>query len=74
MNVSRARGGVFATALAALIVASSSVAAQAPNFDGRPTGFVTDKTGGMPADAWNGTALGTAKRLVSALQPVSQLE
>lgn len=69
MNVSRARCGVLATALAVLIVVSSHAGAQAPNFDGRPTGFLTDKTGGMPADAWNGTALGTAKRLVSALQP-----
>ncbi|SKA35213.1 hypothetical protein SAMN02745126_05656 [Enhydrobacter aerosaccus] len=41
--------------------------AQSPSFDDRPTGFLTEKTGGMPADAWGDTRLGTAKRLVSAL-------
>jgi hypothetical protein len=41
--------------------------AQTPNFDDRPTGFLTARTGGMPIDAWSGTSLGTAKRLVSAL-------
>ena len=41
--------------------------AQAANFDDKPTGFLTATTGGMPADAWNGTSLATAKRLVSAL-------
>ncbi len=42
-------------------------AAQTVNFDDKPTGFLTVRTGGMPADAWNGTSLGTAKNLVSAL-------
>ena len=37
------------------------------SFDDRPTGFLRPSTGGMPADAWNGTSLATAKRLVSAL-------
>jgi hypothetical protein len=36
-------------------------------FDDIPTGYLTPGIGGMPADAWNGTSLGTAKRLVSAL-------
>lgn len=69
MNVLRASCTVAAAALAVAAVSLSCAVAQVPNFDGRPTGFLTDKTGGMPADAWNGTALGTAKRLVSALQP-----
>jgi hypothetical protein len=33
----------------------------------RSTGFLTEKTGGMQADAWSGTSLATAKRLVSGL-------
>ena len=33
----------------------------------RSTGFLTEKTGGMRADAWSGTSLATAKRLVSSL-------
>ncbi|MDP1966427.1 MAG: hypothetical protein Q8K93_30015, partial [Reyranella sp.] len=41
--------------------------AQAVDFDGRPTGFLSASTGGMPPDAWASTSLGTAKRLVSAL-------
>ena len=32
-----------------------------------PTGFLKPSTGGLPTDAWGGTSLGTAKRLVSAL-------
>ena len=36
-------------------------------FDDFPTGYLRPATGGMPADAWKGTPLGTAKRLVSAL-------
>ena len=42
--------------------------AQTANFDDRPTGFLSVRQGGMPPDAWVGTSLGTAKRLVSALQ------
>ena len=41
--------------------------AQVQNFDDRPTGFISARTGGMPADGWAGTSLGTAKRLTSAL-------
>ena len=46
---------------------ASPLFAQAANFDDKPTGFLTVQTGGMPADAWNGTSLATAKQLVSAL-------
>jgi len=49
----------------ALLVAPPPVAAQ--QFDDRPTGFLNAAAGGMPANAWAGTSLGTAKRLVSAL-------
>ena len=54
----------------ALGLASAALAAWAqavPNFDARPTGFLSVRTGGMPPDAWSGTSLGTAKQLVSAL-------
>ncbi len=63
MNVSRARLVIAA----AVLVTAAGAAAQAINFDDRPTGFLKAQTGGMPADAWNGTTLATAKRLVSAL-------
>ena len=55
--------------LVAATLAASAVGApaQVANFDGRPTGFLTARIGGMPADAWKGTSLATAKRLVSAL-------
>jgi hypothetical protein len=36
-------------------------------FDDFPTGYLTPATGGMPPNAWDGTTLGTAKRLVSGL-------
>jgi hypothetical protein len=49
------------------IVVASPLFAQSANFDDKPTGFLTVQTGGMPADAWNGTSLATAKQLVSAL-------
>jgi hypothetical protein len=52
---------------AGLVVAAAGASAQGPNLDDRPTGFLTEKTGGMPADSWSGTTLATAKRLVSAL-------
>src|SRR5881394_3149301 len=52
---------------AVVLVGAMAAAAQAPNFDDRPTGFLTAQNGGMPPDAWNGTSLATAKRLVSAL-------
>jgi len=67
MNASRARGAGLAIA-AAWLVASGAVA-QPVDFDSRPTGFLAAKVGGLPADSWNGTTLGTAKRLVSTLTP-----
>lgn len=63
MTVSR----VSLVLAAAFAFGASAAFAQGAGFDDRPTGFLTEKTGGMPADAWNGTQLGTAKRLVSAL-------
>ncbi len=58
--------------LSAVTLGLASVAltawAQTANFDDRPTGFLSVRQGGMPLDAWAGTSLGTAKRLVSALQ------
>ena len=65
MIVSRA-----SLAIAALLVwalAAAPAPAQTVNFDAKPTGFLNARTGGMPADAWNGTSFATAKRLVSAL-------
>jgi len=50
-----------------LITFAGTVWAQTPTFDDRPTGFLVQKTGGMQADAWQGTSLGQAKRLVAAL-------
>ena len=41
--------------------------AQTAAFDNQPSGFLTVPTGGMAPDAWSGTSLGTAKRLVAAL-------
>lgn len=64
MNVSRARLAVAALAIA--FVAPPAVA-QLADVDARPTGFLTAATGGMQADAWGGTSMATAKRLVSAL-------
>ena len=59
----------FLSAVALCLVSVSLAAwAQTPSFDDRPTGFLSVRQGGMPADAWAGTSLGTAKRLVSALQ------
>jgi hypothetical protein len=49
------------------LVAGSVPALAQPQFDDFPTGYLTPATGGMPPGAWNGTALGTAKRLVAAL-------
>jgi hypothetical protein len=50
-----------------LAVSAAEAPAQVANFDDRPTGFLTARIGGMPADAWNGTSLASAKRLVSAV-------
>jgi len=49
------------------LVAGALPALAQPQFDDFPTGYLTPATGGMPANAWDGTPLGTAKRLVSAL-------
>ncbi len=67
MSVLRASCGVFAVALA-IVAYPLCAQAKVPSFDGRVTGFLGQQNGGMPADAWTGTSLGTAKRLVSALQ------
>jgi hypothetical protein len=54
--------------LAGLLVALGAPAlAQTARFENQPGGFLTVPTGGMAADAWNGTSLATAKRLISAL-------
>jgi len=53
--------------VAAMLAAAGGALAQVASFDDRPTGFLTARIGGMPADAWKGTSLATAKRLVSAL-------
>jgi hypothetical protein len=66
MNASRASRLAAAAAVLSVLMASPAVA-QGANFDDRPTGFLTATTGGMPANAWAGTSLATAKRLVSAL-------
>jgi hypothetical protein len=47
--------------------AQAQVPVQVPAFDDRPSGFLNAQTGGMPADAWTGTNLAHAKRLVAAL-------
>ena len=51
--------------LTALI--AGSVPAMADSIDDVPTGFLKPDTGGLPTNAWSGTSLGTAKKLVSAL-------
>jgi hypothetical protein len=68
MNASRASLAA-AAALVALLTAAP-VVAQGTDFDARPTGFLTATTGGMPANAWAGTSMTSAKRLVSALPNV----
>lgn len=65
MNASRASLAAAAAVLSTLLAAPA--VAQSVNFDDRPTGFLTATTGGMPANAWAGTSLATAKRLVAAL-------
>lgn len=65
MNASRASLAAAAAVLSTLLAAPA--VAQSVTFDDRPTGFLTATTGGMPADAWAGTSLATAKRLVAAL-------
>ncbi|HTR82975.1 MAG TPA: hypothetical protein VMI56_00755 [Reyranella sp.] len=63
------RPALFSRVVFACVVfaCSGAVQAQAPSFDERPTGFLTQKTGGMQPDAWQGTSLAQAKRLVAAL-------
>src|SRR6185312_16767557 len=62
---------VFATGLC---IVAAGACTQNSGSDGRNSGssgqlngFLTEKTGGMQADAWSGTSLGTAKQLTSAL-------
>ena len=50
MNISRASRSGLAIIAAALV--ATGAAAQAIDFDSRPTGFLSAQTGGMPADAW----------------------
>jgi hypothetical protein len=50
-----------------LVALAAPVQAQTAQFENQPSGFLTVATGGMAPDAWNGTALATAKRLVAAL-------
>lgn len=58
----------FRASLTALAVVAGAVPALAQTqFDDFPTGYLTPATGGMPSNAWQGTPLATAKRLVSAL-------
>lgn len=46
---------------------AQTAVAQTAAFDNQQSGFLTVPTGGMAPDAWSGTSLGTAKRLVAAL-------
>ena len=62
----------FRTSLAAGLATWAITAGAVPalaqkQFDDFPTGYLTPATGGMPPNAWEGTSLATAKRLVSAL-------
>ena len=50
----------LASAFVVILAGSWPASAQVPNFDDKPTGFLNVRTGGMPADAWNGTSLATA--------------
>ena len=61
------RASLFAGLGLWAVVAAGVPAFGQTQFDDFPTGYLTPATGGMPPDAWNGTPLGTAKRLVSAL-------
>jgi hypothetical protein len=46
---------------------TAQAVAQGVDFDRQPAGFLTAATGGMPATAWVGTSLATARQLVTAL-------
>ncbi len=61
MNVSRA------SLLVLVALAAGSLSAGAQGRDDVPTGFLRPSTGGLPTEAWSGTSLATAKRLVAAL-------
>src|SRR5580765_3666093 len=61
MNASRA------SLLVLFALAAGGVPALADSIDDVPTGFLKPNTGGLPTNAWGGTSLGTAKRLVAAL-------
>jgi len=62
MNVS------LASLLLLAVLAAGSAPALADSIDDVPTGFLKPSTGGLPTDAWRGTSLDTAKRLVAALR------
>lgn len=61
MNVS------LASLLGVAALAASSIPAMADSIDDVPTGFLMPATGGLPTNAWSGTSLDTAKRLVASL-------
>lgn len=61
------RASLCLTAVLAGALAATPGPAQTVDFDARPSGFLNARTGGLPADAWSGTSLATAKQLVSAL-------
>ena len=58
------RANVVVAVSLALLAAGACTQGGANN---RSSGFLTEKTGGMQADAWSGTSLAIAKRLVSGL-------
>lgn len=69
MSALRVKFAAAAATLGLVLAAFPGRAQSDGQFDSRPTGFLTATTGGMPANAWGGTSLGTAKQLVSALAP-----
>lgn len=66
LDISRAAAGA-SVVLASLALGGAVAAQTGGDLDQRPTGFLTEATGGMPAASWQGTSLATAKRLTSAL-------
>jgi hypothetical protein len=56
---------------AVLVALAQSASAQTAQFDNQPSGFLSVPAGGMATDAWSGSSLGTAKRLVAALPAAS---
>lgn len=68
MTVSRAssrRSGLLLAGL--LVLGANAASAQIPDFDAKPTGFLTPRTGGMATDAWAGTSMAVAKQVTSDL-------